>query len=151
MLKKKWKDGYKLVGLKTDAIYLGIPEGEMFADACKHEPIIKYMNHSDVPDVHPLHYDDVARQMSEWHYEDWFIYDEPETPPETLELIKKYPYKLEYGKKPPKYDEARLKQLRSTIGVVREDLLCKPIEEREEKNWSQKWIVCLKYYMKCLI
>ena len=134
MLKTKWQDGMKLVGFKTDAVYLHIP-----SDLDVKDDITKcslFYGHTDVfRNAHPSRYDEFVYD-AKIHFPDQDEYNNKyydkhynKTTPDTLDDLKKYPYKLEFDKKPPKYDEVRINALKETLGVVRckDDMLVKPL------------------------
>ena len=175
MLKNKWIDGMKLVGLKTDAIYLNIPttvnfdceECEMFRFQCRKcrkagkpkpksiydlavekDQVLEWYNLYDFGNVHPKFYDKVSEEIDNlWdQVDDADAFDamaediEIPTIKETLNLIKKYPYKIEQNKKPPKYDRERMDQLKSTIGYVidEEKIIPSPLKDIDEKTFKLK-------------
>ena len=65
--------------------------------------------------------------------------DVPDVGTITLDVIKKYPYKIECGKKPPKYDAGRMDALKNSIGVVldKSEIILDDLHEFDEKEFNE--------------
>ena len=142
MLKTKWVKGMKLIGMKTDAVYIEVPnlmQHKLAEFSPSNFCVLGYLSF-DWNLVHPKHYHYVYKQLKKGglNYDHKFPENEIITFPDcddneilihnppvqqSLELYKQYPYKIEKGKKPPKYDEHRIQALKDTIGVVDKSLI----------------------------
>ena len=118
MLKEKWQDGMKLIGFKTDAIYLGITN-----DIRDKNILYKNSDNINFENIHPSFYEKacIAYETNEEKKEDEWVVEN-----ESLDMIQKYPYKIEQNKKPPKYDRTRLDTLKRSIGEVNKIFFHKP-------------------------
>ena len=145
MLKNKWKDGFELVGFKTDAIYLRIPKNMK-----KNNDIIQaFFGGGEYDDIHPSQYEKYTKMYHNNEYPDPEE-DFDNIKNESLDMIQKYPYKLECNKKPPKYDEVRINALKETIGQVKDknEILGKKIKPTTEEYLLSKVNELLKTYKK---
>ena len=138
MLKKKWCDGMHLVGIKTDAIYLHMDVmDDTFDRAVEKDPIVMYYNHIwiDLNKVHPKFYDQVSKQLDEKCTNRDLEIVIPEIGEITLDVIQKYPYKIESGHKPPKYFPQRIKNLKDTIDDVldKSEIVLKDLDAIDEE------------------
>ena len=155
MLQTKWKDGMTLIGIKTDAIYLKIPENMR-----KERLLYTWVKKFDFENIHPKFYYNVINELEKEIPDDTLEYitemglkyegeiNIPQlTKHETLQDIKEHPYKLEFHKKPPKYDEVKLNKLKENLGKVRDLSYIKSNIKHVSEKHFEKYIQKLNDYL----